>query len=81
MNDNDDTRYRWQRTLFIVLLLLVAYPLSAGPVCWAIFKAMESGLVDEDTAGVLANAYLQPLNILPDSMNKRLGAYLDWWVN
>ena len=76
--DHDSHGYRWQRTAAIVVLLLVAYPLSAGPANWGFKMAHRLDLTATPAADAV-RAFYWPLTRLPDSLLLPLKKYASWW--
>lgn len=72
--------WRWNRWIGIlaVPLMLVAYPLSVGPVVWL----YEKGYMSDSLAETVSMAYL-PVTLAAESSpaaEYALNWYLEWWA-
>lgn len=63
----------------VLLLALILYPLSTGPVMWFIAKCGFPGWL----LAAWEVVYLPlefALDILPESQSRLFNAYIDWWL-
>lgn len=83
MSDSDNCvpGYGWRRGALTVALMVAAYPLSVGPVAWALTILCGRGLITEDSMAVYACAYMLPLQVLPAWLQNALEKYIEWCMN
>src|SRR5436190_21061829 len=65
--------------IFILLMALVVYPLSAGPAIWLVY-----GPQTPNWARYAAGTYIRPvvwvIGYLPEWAQSEFSWYMDWWI-